>query len=113
MAGLAGWRDAALILLSLEALLGGAVVGLVLYKGLRGLTQLIEQLRPVLFQVRLGTWKVCDRINHNMRALAAPFVRLHSVAAGARRALQILGPLSLRRAERRGNLPSSSEAESA
>lgn len=91
MAGLADWRDAALILLSLEALLGGAAVALMLYLSLQGLMQLWQQVRPWLFQARLVTWKVCDRINQVMRAVAEPFLWLNSVAAGFRRALQVLG----------------------
>jgi hypothetical protein len=91
MARLPDWRDAALILLSVEALLAGAAVGLVLYASLRGRAQLRPPLRSWLFQVRLGTWKVCQTVNQAMRALAAPFVWWHSVVEGFRRALQVLG----------------------
>jgi hypothetical protein len=109
--GLADWRDAALIVLMVEALLGVAVVGVVLFQGLRGLLQLIERLRPVLFEARLGTWKVCDRINHATRVVVGPFVWLHSVAEGARHVLQILTPQSLPRTEQTGGAPSITEGE--
>ncbi len=98
VAGLADWRDAALIVLAVETLLGVAAVGLVLYASLRGLAQLREQLRPWLFEARLVTWRVCDRINQVMRAVAMPFVRLHSALAGLKRALQVLFPPSSRTA---------------
>jgi hypothetical protein len=91
VAGLPKWREVALILLSMEALLAGAAVGLVLYQSLRGLAQLMQQLRPWLFQARLGIWKVSQKTKQTMRALAAPFVWWHSVVEGLRRALQVLG----------------------
>jgi hypothetical protein len=88
---LSGWRDAALILLSLEVLLPGAAVGLVLYQTVHGMAQLRQKLLPWLFRARLVTWQICGRVNRAMHALAAPFVWLHSLAAGFRRALQVLG----------------------
>lgn len=88
---LSNWRDAALILLSVEALLPGAAVGWLLYQTLRGLALLGKKLQPWLFQARLATWQGCQRVNRAMRAVAAPLVRLHSVAAGLGRALQVLG----------------------
>jgi len=91
VAVLSDWRDAALILLILEVLLPGMAVGLVLYQTLRGLAQLRQKLLPWLFQARLVTWRVCERIKHIARMLAAPLIWLHSLAAGIRQALQVLG----------------------
>jgi len=111
LAALPGWRDAAMILLCIEAFVGTAAVGVALYAGLRGLAELVLRLRPWLFQARLTTWQVCERINGVMRSVARPFVRLHSVAAGLGRARRALFPSSVQRAERGGILSPSSQGE--
>jgi hypothetical protein len=88
---LALWRDAALLLLIVQAAAVGLLAAVVLYRSVYGLRQLDERLRPVLFELRIGLWRFTNWTQRVMGAIAAPFLRLHSVAAGVLRALQYLG----------------------
>jgi hypothetical protein len=88
---LAMWRDAALILLALEAFVLGLLPAAVLYWSLRGLGRLLERIRPVLFQARMVTWRTRDLTRQAMSALAAPFIWLQSALEGLLRVLDILG----------------------
>jgi hypothetical protein len=90
MASLARWRDAALLLLVLQAAVLGLLPAVVFYRSIQGLQQLDERLRPVLFELRLRLWRVLSAIRRAADAIAAPFVWLHSVAAGLRGALHHL-----------------------
>ncbi len=88
---LSAWRDAALILLTAEALLMGALVGAALYFAWQALRQVTARLRPVLFQVRMGVWRVGHGVRRAMYVVARPMVWTASVAAGVVRAWQVLG----------------------
>ena len=87
---LATWRDAALALLAVQAILLTLVPAVALYWGLRGLRRLRQWLRPVLFQTRLHVWKAQHETRRVMNALAAPFVWLQGTVAGLLRMLQML-----------------------
>jgi hypothetical protein len=87
---LAMWRDAALILLALEAFVLGLLLAATLYRSLRGLGRLLDRIRPVLFQARLVTWRTRELSGQAMSALAAPFIWLQSTLEGLLRVLDIL-----------------------
>jgi hypothetical protein len=88
---LGAWRDAALILLGIQAMVLGLLLGAGLYWGLRGVRQLLQWIRPVLFETRLRVWRILSAAQRIMRVVAAPFVWVHSTLAGLQRALQMLG----------------------
>jgi len=88
---LANWRDAALILLVLQAFVLGLLPAVALYWGVRGIRRLRQWLRPVLFQTRLYVWRAQHQAHRGLSAVAAPFVWVQSAATGVQRALHILG----------------------
>ncbi len=90
-AKLALWRDAALVLLAVQAAAVGLLSAFVLYRSVHVLRQLDEGLRPVLFELRIGLWRLLHSIQRVVGAIAAVFLWLRSVAAGVLRALQYLG----------------------
>jgi hypothetical protein len=90
-AQLALWRDAALVLLAVQAAVVGLLSAVVLYRGIQGLRLLDERLRPVLFELRIVLWRFTNWTQRTMGAIAAPFLWLRSVAAGVLRASQYLG----------------------
>ena len=89
-ARLAIWRDAALILLIVQAIVLGVLPAIAFYWGLRGTRRLQQWLRPVLFQTRLYVWKAQHGAQRGTDAVAAPFVWVQSAAAGVQRALHML-----------------------
>jgi hypothetical protein len=90
-ARLALWRDAALILLAVQATAVGLLSAVVLYRSVHALRQLDQRLRPVLFELRIGLWRLLNGTQRAVGAIAAAFLWLRSVAAGVLRALQYLG----------------------
>ena len=90
-AQLAMWRDAALILLALQAMVLCLPVAAGLYWSVRGIQRLRQWIRPVLFQTRLHVWKIQFQTGRVTRGVAAPFVWLQSTVAGLQRALHMLG----------------------
>jgi hypothetical protein len=88
---LAMCRDAALILLALEAFGLGLLLAATLYQSLRGLGRLLERIRPVLFQARMVTWRTQELTSQAMSARAAPFIGLQSALEGLLRVLDVLG----------------------
>jgi hypothetical protein len=88
---LAPWRDAALILLAVQAMVLALPLAAGLYWGLRGVRRLREWLRPKLFETRLHVWRIQHGAERVIQAVAATFVWVQSAAAGLRRALQMLG----------------------
>ncbi len=90
MIAIARWRDAALVLLSLEAFLAGLLPAAALYFGLRGVREFQEWLTPQLLQVRLYVWRIRGLTLRVATAIAGPFVWLHSFTAGWHRGLDIL-----------------------
>jgi hypothetical protein len=90
VAGLATWRDAALILLAVEALLGGLLLAAALYWILRRLGLLLERIRPLLFQARMVAWRTREGTGRAMSIVAAPFIWLQSTVHGLIRALDVL-----------------------
>jgi hypothetical protein len=91
MTALASWRDAAVILLSLEAFILALLVGAALYLAWRRLRQLQAWLVPYLLLVRTFTRRARKLTVRFMGALGAPFVRLRCLGEGLRRAFGILG----------------------
>jgi hypothetical protein len=91
MMALADWRDVALILLLLEASVLTLAVGTALYFSLRGLRRFQVWLKPYLLLARTYTRQAHDTIIRITAAVIAPFVWLHSLLAGLRRALDIVG----------------------
>jgi hypothetical protein len=91
MATLARWRDAALLLLAVEAAVAGLLPAVVLYRSVQGLQRLDKRLRPVLFELRMRLWRFLSVTRRVVDAIAAPFLWLYSVAAGLRHALHHLG----------------------
>jgi len=87
---LAVWRDAALILLVLQAFVVGIALVAVLYRCWHTLRQLEARLRPILLRARLELWHFDTVLQQALRAIAAPFVWLRSVASGLIRASQVL-----------------------
>jgi len=87
---LARWRDAALILLTLEALLLGVPLLIALYQGLRGLAWLQERVIPILFDLRVYVEKVKEITVRITSSVAAALIWLHSVLTGLRRVLDNL-----------------------
>ncbi|MBM4431413.1 MAG: hypothetical protein FJ026_13880 [Chloroflexi bacterium] len=90
VAQLATWRDAALILLAVQAVVLGLGLLAALYWSWRALGRVEGRLRPLLLRTRLGVWRADTLIQRAMRTLATPFVRLGSLATGLRRALEVL-----------------------
>lgn len=90
-ARLAIWRDAALIVLMVQAIVLGLLPAVALYWGLRGIRRLRQWIRPVLFQTRLYVWRAQHGAQNGLSAVAAPFVWLQSAADGLRQALHMLG----------------------
>jgi len=84
------WRDAALILLALEALLVGLLLAVALYRSLLGLRWLLERMRPVLSEARTYGWKTREATVRVMGAVAVAFVWLQSTVEGLRRGLDFL-----------------------
>jgi len=91
MVDLARWRDAALILLALEALLLGLLLAAATYLGLRGVLRFHERVRPVLSQGHTYTRQIRKITRRIMNVIAAPFVWLQSTIAGLCRTLATLG----------------------
>jgi CBS domain containing-hemolysin-like protein len=82
---LAGWRDAAVALLSVQALLLGLLPLAALYWAVRGVTRLQRWLRPALFQCRMVLWRYTRLVRQGTERVAASFVWLHSASAGLQR----------------------------
>jgi hypothetical protein len=91
VAGLAMWRDAALILLALEAALVGLLLAAALYRILRALGRLQERIRPLSFQTRMLAWRIREWTGRAMSSAAAPFIWLQSSVHGLLRVLDALG----------------------
>jgi len=91
VAKLAAWRDAALILLAVEAFVLGLLAAAVLYWSLRGLGRWIERIRPVLFRARMYAWRTRELTGRAMSIVAAPFIWLQSIVQGLLRMLDTLG----------------------
>jgi len=91
MVDLARWRDVALILLALEALLLGLLLAAATYLGLRGVLRLQERARPVLSKGRIYARQIREITRRIMSVVTAPFVWLQSTIAGLRRTLATLG----------------------
>lgn len=90
MTALSSWRDAAVILLLLEAFILALLVGAALYLAWRGLRQFQGWLVPYLLLARTRTRRFREGIVRVMQAVRAPFIGLHSLRAGLRRAAGIL-----------------------
>jgi hypothetical protein len=88
---LATWRDVALVLLAVEALLAGLPVALILGASLQRLRRLMTGMRTVLFQARMYTWRKGEVTRRAMGIVAAPFIWLQSTVHGLSRARDILG----------------------
>jgi len=91
VAELAAWRDAALILLVVEAFALGLLAAAALYRSLRALRRWTERMRPVLFQARMYAWRTREWTKRAASVVAVPFIWLQSTAHGLLRALDILG----------------------
>jgi len=91
VAKLAMWRDAALILLAVEAIALGLLLAAALYWSLCGLGRLIERIRPVLFRARLYAWRTRELTGRATSIVAAPFIWLQSTVQGLLRMLDTLG----------------------
>lgn len=87
----ARWRDAALVLLAVEAFAVGLVPALLFYWSLRVLPQFRQRLLEVLLEVREVLCKAQHTTSRVSDAVAAPFIWLQSAAAALSRALQCLG----------------------
>ena len=85
------WRDAALTLLAIQAIVLSLLPAVAIYWGLRGMHRLVRWIRPVLFETRLHVWRIQREMRRGINAVVAPFVWLQSAVAGVQRALQILG----------------------
>jgi len=90
MMALSNWRDAAVILLSLEAFILALLLGAAVYLAWRRLRQLQAWLVPYQLLARTYTRRFREGTVRVMRAVRAPFIGLHSLLAGLRRALRIL-----------------------
>jgi hypothetical protein len=88
---IAMWRDAALTLLAIEAIVLGLLPAAALCWGLRRVRRLLQWIRPVLFETRLHVWRIQYQTRRVLNALAAPFLWLQNAVAGLQRALQMLG----------------------
>lgn len=85
------WRDAALTLLTLEAIILILLPGFVLYRILPAVRQLSIRARTWLFQGRLTIWKIQRVTQRMMDTVAAPCIWLRSTVEGINRALEYLG----------------------
>jgi hypothetical protein len=85
------WRDAALIVLVVQAVALGIFAAAGLYRGLRALAPLEGRVRPILFDTRMAMWRVQRVTQRAMRALAGACVWLQSAAQGLHRVLDHLG----------------------
>jgi hypothetical protein len=88
---LAMWRDAAVILLAIQAIVLGLLPAVALYWSVRGMRRFQRWVRPVLFQTRLYIWRAEHEARRVVNAVAAPFVWVRSTVVGVQRALHILG----------------------
>lgn len=88
---LSAWRDAAVILLTLEAIVLALLPGLLLYRSWPALRQLHMRLPTWLFRTRLMVWRIQRLTQRAMYTAAAPFVWIRSTAEGIRQALKHLG----------------------
>ena len=88
---IAMWRDAALTLLAVQAIVLGLLPAVALYWSLRRMRRLRQWIRPVLFETRLHVWRIQYQMRRVLNAMAAPFLWLQSAVAGLQRALQMLG----------------------
>jgi len=91
MTALGSWRDAAVILLSLEAFILALLVGAALYLAWRGLRQLQARLAPYLLLARISARRARNVTVRFMGTLGASFVWLRCLGEGLRRAFGILG----------------------
>lgn len=80
---LAPWRDAALILLCLEAFILGLVPLAVMYLVNRGVRWLVVRVRPFFRAVRARTDPAMTFAQRAMDKVASPFIAWHSWRAGA------------------------------
>lgn len=85
------WRDAALIVLTIEAVVLGLLPAVAICWGLRGMHRLRRWMRPILFGTRLHVWRIQRETKRVTSAMAAPFVWLQSTVVGVQRAVQMLG----------------------
>nr|MBC7244199.1 hypothetical protein [Chloroflexota bacterium] len=85
------WRDAALILLTLEAIALVLLPGVALYRILPAVRQLSMQARTWLFKGRLTVWKIQRVTQRVMGTVAAPFIWWRSTTEGINRAFKHLG----------------------
>jgi hypothetical protein len=85
------WRDAALTLLVLEAIVLILLPGLALYKIVPAMRPLTMRLQKWLFQSRLVVRQIQRATQRAMGVIAAPFVWLRSTVEGMHEALRRLG----------------------
>lgn len=90
MATLAMWRDSALLLLTIEAMVIGLPILVMLYYAVRGISQLKAQVRPIFQMVRRRAGQVERGTTFVMRLLVSPLIWLLSVMAGLLRILRLM-----------------------
>lgn len=83
-------RDVALIILSIEALALGLVPGAILYLVTRWLVGFLPTVSPFLRSITGKARDVERRAKEIMHMIASPFLFLHGVAAGVRRAVSVM-----------------------
>jgi hypothetical protein len=88
---LARWRDAALIVLLVQAFLLGLFPAALLYRILRALPPLRPWLLPRFSRLRTGLCKVQRTTQHYLKAVAGACIWLQGTAAGLARVLNRLG----------------------
>ncbi|MGC8787030.1 MAG: hypothetical protein ACP5Q1_06355 [Anaerolineae bacterium] len=88
---LGAWRDAAVILLTLEAMVLALLPGLLLYRSRPALRELYLRLPTWLFKTRLIVWRIQQLTQRAMYTVAAPFIWIRSTAEGVGQALRHLG----------------------
>lgn len=84
------WRDAAVILLMLEAMALALLPGLLLYRSWPAVRQLHRRLPTWLFRTRLIISRIQRLTQRTMYRVAMPFVWLRSTVEGVHQALKHL-----------------------
>jgi len=91
VARLAAWRDLAVIVLALQALIVGVLAARVTYRLWHALPLVHQRMRPVLFEARVLICESAGQTERLMHALAKPFVSIQSMAEGVLASLRNLG----------------------
>ncbi len=91
MPALSIWRDVAVVLLTLEAIVLALLPGILLYWSWPAVRQLHRRLPTWLFRTRLVIWRIQRLTQRAMCIVAMPLVWLRSAAEGVHQTLKHLG----------------------